>query len=455
MARQEERGEGRGRSVDWSVVAATEREKYADLLRRIEADIFGRRGEGHVHPTNERMEALVQLLGDPQKSFRSFHLTGTNGKTSTARMIDELLRGFGLRTGRYTSPHLTRVTERIVVDGEPVSDRVFVEAYRELAPYIELVDGQFDVPLSLLRDRHRAGLLDLRRHPRRRRGGRGRHGRHLGQHQRARRRGRGRHPDRAGPRAVPRRHGGARSRARRPASSSRVRWRSSPPSPTRRRRCCCAAPSRSRPPSPARARSSGCSSAASPSVASCCGCRGSAASTTRCSCRCTASTRRRTPPARSLRSRRSSAPAAAAGRSTSTSCARVRRRALAGPAGADPLGADDPARRRAQPVRHARDDRRDRRVVRVPAAGGRRRRHGRQGRHRDARAARAGGRRAGRHPDLGRAAHGRRRARRRGRADLRRRPRHRRAAPGRRDRGRGPRSPRTPATTCCPAPACW
>ena len=129
-------------------MAATEREKYADLLRRIEADIFGRRGEGHVHPTNERMEALVQLLGDPQKSFRSFHLTGTNGKTSTARMIDELMRGFGLRTGRYTSPHLTRVTERIVVDGEPVSDRVFVEAYRELAPYIELVDGQFDVPLS-------------------------------------------------------------------------------------------------------------------------------------------------------------------------------------------------------------------------------------------------------------------------------------------------------------------
>ena len=63
-------------------------------------------------------------------------------------MIDELLRGFGIRTGRYTSPHLTSVTERIVVDGLPVSDRTFVEAYRELAPYIELVDGQFDVPLS-------------------------------------------------------------------------------------------------------------------------------------------------------------------------------------------------------------------------------------------------------------------------------------------------------------------
>ncbi|MCW2596011.1 MAG: bifunctional folylpolyglutamate synthase/dihydrofolate synthase [Jatrophihabitans sp.] len=137
-----------GASVDWGPVAVTEREKYAALLRQIEADIFQRRGEGHVNPTNERMQALVDVLGDPQRAFRSIHLTGTNGKTSTARMIDELLRGFGVRTGRYTSPHLARVNERIVIDGEPVSDRVFVEGYAELVPYIEMVDGQFDVPLS-------------------------------------------------------------------------------------------------------------------------------------------------------------------------------------------------------------------------------------------------------------------------------------------------------------------
>jgi dihydrofolate synthase/folylpolyglutamate synthase len=129
-------------------VVVTEREKYAALLRQIEADIFQRRGEGHVNPTNERMQALVDLLGDPQRAFRSIHLTGTNGKTSTARMIDELLRGFGVRTGRYTSPHLVSVNERIVIDGEPVSDRVFVEGYSELVPYIEMVDAQFDVPLS-------------------------------------------------------------------------------------------------------------------------------------------------------------------------------------------------------------------------------------------------------------------------------------------------------------------
>jgi dihydrofolate synthase/folylpolyglutamate synthase len=94
------------------------------------------------------MAALVDLLGQPQRSFRAVHLTGTNGKTSTARMVDELLRAFGLRTGRYTSPHLTSVTERVVVDGEPVSDQTFVDAYEELRPYIELIDSRHDVPLS-------------------------------------------------------------------------------------------------------------------------------------------------------------------------------------------------------------------------------------------------------------------------------------------------------------------
>jgi dihydrofolate synthase / folylpolyglutamate synthase len=127
---------------------ATEAQHYAQELRRIEAEIFGRRGEGHVHPTNDRMQALVDLLGDPQRNYRSIHLTGTNGKTTTARMIDELLRGFGVRTGRYTSPHLTSVTERIVIDGAPVSDRTFVEGFRELEPYVAVIDGRFDVPLS-------------------------------------------------------------------------------------------------------------------------------------------------------------------------------------------------------------------------------------------------------------------------------------------------------------------
>jgi len=129
-------------------VAVTEAKRYADLLRMAEVDITSRWGEGRMNPSKERIEALVDLLGQPQRSFRSIHLTGTNGKTSTARMVDDLVRAFGLRTGRFTSPHLAEITERIVVDGEPVSARTFVETYRELVPFLDLVDGQFDINLS-------------------------------------------------------------------------------------------------------------------------------------------------------------------------------------------------------------------------------------------------------------------------------------------------------------------
>jgi dihydrofolate synthase/folylpolyglutamate synthase len=126
----------------------SEAERYASLLRQVEAEVTGRWGEARISPTIERITALLDLLGDPQNAYRSVHLTGTNGKTSTARMVDELLRAFGLRTGRFTSPHLTQITERIVLDGAPVSDRTFVEGYREIAPFIEMVDGQFDRTLS-------------------------------------------------------------------------------------------------------------------------------------------------------------------------------------------------------------------------------------------------------------------------------------------------------------------
>jgi dihydrofolate synthase / folylpolyglutamate synthase len=137
-----------GANVDSTTVAVTEAQKYGALLAQVEEQITGRWGEGRMNPTKERIAALVGLLGDPQQAYRSIHITGTNGKTSTARMIDELIRAFGLRTGRYTSPHLTQLTERIVLDGEPVPPRTLVEAYAELAPFIELVDAQFDIKLS-------------------------------------------------------------------------------------------------------------------------------------------------------------------------------------------------------------------------------------------------------------------------------------------------------------------
>jgi dihydrofolate synthase/folylpolyglutamate synthase len=93
-------------------------------------------------PDLDRITDLMALLGDPERAYPSIHLTGTNGKTSTARMIDDLLRELGLRTGRYTSPHLESVTERIALDGQPLTDERFAEVYDEVAPYAELVDAR-------------------------------------------------------------------------------------------------------------------------------------------------------------------------------------------------------------------------------------------------------------------------------------------------------------------------
>ena len=92
--------------------------------------------------------ALLGLLGDPQSGYPVVQLTGTNGKTSTARMVETLVRAVGLRTGRFTSPHLESMTERIVVDGEPLTDEQFVTAFNEIAPYLHLVDAQHTHPLS-------------------------------------------------------------------------------------------------------------------------------------------------------------------------------------------------------------------------------------------------------------------------------------------------------------------
>jgi dihydrofolate synthase / folylpolyglutamate synthase len=110
-----------------------------DPLARVEKLLEGRFPTRMV-PDLDRITDLLTLLGDPQRAYPSIHLTGTNGKTSTARMIDDLLRELGLRTGRYTSPHLERVTERIALDGQPLTDERFAEVYDEVAPYAELVD---------------------------------------------------------------------------------------------------------------------------------------------------------------------------------------------------------------------------------------------------------------------------------------------------------------------------
>ncbi len=121
---------------------------WQDRLREIEKDIFARRPEHSINPSLERITALVTLLGDPQRAYPVIHITGTTGKTSTARMAEVLLRARGLRTGLFTSPHLSSVGERIVVDGQPLSGEEFVEAYDEIKPYVDLVDASHEVRLS-------------------------------------------------------------------------------------------------------------------------------------------------------------------------------------------------------------------------------------------------------------------------------------------------------------------
>jgi dihydrofolate synthase/folylpolyglutamate synthase len=95
-----------------------------------------------------RIEELLDVLGSPQRAYPSIHLTGTNGKTSTARMIDGLLRAHGLHTGRYTSPHLETVRERISLDGDPVEEDRFIDVYREVEPVAALLDARNDEPLT-------------------------------------------------------------------------------------------------------------------------------------------------------------------------------------------------------------------------------------------------------------------------------------------------------------------
>jgi dihydrofolate synthase/folylpolyglutamate synthase len=117
-------------------------------LSAVAAELTARWPETKLEPSLDRIRALMDILGQPQRSYPAIHITGTNGKTSTARMIEQLLRTFELRTGRYTSPHVESITERISLDGEPISPELFVETYRDVKPYVEMVDAQQPIPMS-------------------------------------------------------------------------------------------------------------------------------------------------------------------------------------------------------------------------------------------------------------------------------------------------------------------
>ena len=111
---------------------------YSEVLAALRA----RAPEDDVHLTLARISQVMQVIGDPQHAFRSIQVAGTNGKTSTARFLERLLRETGLRTGLYTSPDLGAPEERIAVDGAGLSPVAFAASYRELAPYLNLVDEE-------------------------------------------------------------------------------------------------------------------------------------------------------------------------------------------------------------------------------------------------------------------------------------------------------------------------
>lgn len=114
--------------------------QLAARLAQVQAEILARAPEHDIVPTLGRVAAVLDLLGDPQRNFRVIHVTGTNGKTSTTRITEAICREHGLRTGRFTSPHLHSMRERIAIDGAPVDPQVLVETWDEIRPLVELVD---------------------------------------------------------------------------------------------------------------------------------------------------------------------------------------------------------------------------------------------------------------------------------------------------------------------------
>lgn len=111
-------------------------------VKELEQTLLARMPEHQLRPRLEPTARAASLLGDPQKLYRVIHVTGTNGKTSTTRMIERLLREHSLRTGRFTSPHLVKLNERISVDGEPVADEILVEIWNDIEPILGLVDAE-------------------------------------------------------------------------------------------------------------------------------------------------------------------------------------------------------------------------------------------------------------------------------------------------------------------------
>ena len=134
--RDDDRDDREAGDFDDSLMEREAREVYDELLERV--------GESAPQPRLDATRRAAELLGDPQRAYPIIHITGTNGKTSTSRMIESILRAHGLRTGMLTSPHLERVNERIVIDGEPISNTALVSNWRDIRPFLDITDAELE-----------------------------------------------------------------------------------------------------------------------------------------------------------------------------------------------------------------------------------------------------------------------------------------------------------------------
>ncbi len=134
-------------------------------LKEIEAALNKRWPENKIEPTLDRILALVDALGSPHLTYPTIHIAGTNGKTSTARMVDQLLANLGYRVGRYTSPHLESFTERISIKGGSISEVEMIKTYEDIHLYLDLIDSRQPHPISYFEALTAMAFVAFAEHP--------------------------------------------------------------------------------------------------------------------------------------------------------------------------------------------------------------------------------------------------------------------------------------------------
>ena len=136
-----------------------------EVIKVIEAALMKRWPESQIEPSLDRIAALVDALGSPQLSFPTIHVGGTNGKTSTTRMIDALFSELDYRTGNFTSPHLESFLERISIKGEAISAAELIATYNDIALYLDLMDSRSDTAISYFEALTALAFVAFAEHP--------------------------------------------------------------------------------------------------------------------------------------------------------------------------------------------------------------------------------------------------------------------------------------------------